>query len=57
MTYVGLFQQKILKSHSIQSKCDGHVHTAIFKMNNQQGPIVPHGTLLSVMCPPGLEGG
>ena len=57
MTYLGLFQQKILKSHSIRNKRDGRVHTVIFKMNNQQGPIVPHGTLLSVMSPPGLEGG
>jgi len=30
---------------------DGHVHTAIFKMGNQQGPTVyiAHGTLLNVM--------
>ena len=33
----------------------GHVHTAIFKMDTQQGPTV-HGTLLSVMWQPGLGG-
>lgn len=29
---------------------DGHAHTAIFKMRNQQGPtVIAQGTLLSVM--------
>ena len=27
---------------------DGHVHTAIFKMDNQQGPTVSHMELCSV---------
>ena len=42
-----------------QGAWDGHVHTAIFKMGNQQGPKVwnlAHGTQLSVMCQPGWEG-
>ena len=53
MTYLGLFQQKkkkMLKNHSIQNKCDGLVHAAIFKMNNQQGPIVQHMGLCSMLC-------
>ena len=29
---------------------DGHVHTAIFKTDNQQGPIVQHRDLYSVLC-------
>ena len=29
---------------------DGHVHTAIFKMDNQQGPGVQHMKLCSVLC-------
>ena len=28
---------------------DGHVHIAVFKMDNQQGLTVAHATLLSVM--------
>ena len=28
----------------------GHVHTAIFKMNNQQGPTVEHMELCSMFC-------
>ena len=28
---------------------DGHVHTAIFKMANQQGPTVQHGELRSML--------
>ena len=31
--------------------------TAVFKMNNQQGPAIAHGTLLNVMWQPGWEGG
>ena len=31
------------------------IHTAIFKMDNQQGPIV-QGTLFNVMWQPGWEG-
>ena len=29
---------------------EGHVHTAIFKMNNQQRPIVQHMELCSISC-------
>ena len=29
---------------------DGHVHTAIFKMDNQQGPTVQHVELSSMLC-------
>ena len=50
MTYLGLFQQNMLKSHSIQNKCDGQVHTAIFKMNHQQGPIEQHMELCTMLC-------
>ena len=33
-----------------QGVWDGHVRTAIFKMNNQQGPTVQHMELCSVLC-------
>ena len=37
---------------------EGHVHAAIFKMDNQQGPIVQHmELLLSVIWQPGWEEG
>ena len=29
---------------------DGHVHTAVFKMDNQQGPTVEHRELYSMWC-------
>ena len=29
---------------------DGHAHTAIFKMHNQQGPTLEHRELCSVLC-------
>ena len=29
---------------------EGHVHTIIFKMDNQQGPIIQHMELSSVLC-------
>ena len=29
---------------------DGHVHTAVFKMDNQQGPTVLHRELCSMLC-------
>ena len=32
----------------------GHVHTAVFKMDNQQGPTVAQGTVLCIW-PPGWE--
>ena len=34
---------------------DGYVHTAVFKMDNQQGPTA-RGTLLNFMCRLGWEG-
>ena len=36
---------------------DGHVHTAILKMDNQQGPPVQHMELCSILCssPDGRE--
>ena len=40
-----------------QGVWDGHVHSAIFKMDNQQGPTgIAQGTLLNVMWQPGWEG-
>ena len=33
-----------------QGVWDGHVHTAIFKMDNQQGPNVQHTELGSMLC-------
>ena len=40
-----------------QGVWDGHVHSAIFKMDNQQGPTyIAQGTLLNVMGQPGWEG-
>ena len=35
---------------------NGHIHVAIFKMDNQQGPTVEHRTLLNVMQRPGGDG-
>ena len=29
---------------------DGHIHTAVFKMHNQQGPTVQHMELYSMLC-------
>ena len=34
---------------------DGHLYTAIFKMDNQQGPTVEHMELCSMLCG-GLDG-
>ena len=33
-----------------QGVWNGHVHTAVFKMDNQQGPPVQHRDLCSVLC-------
>ena len=33
-----------------QGVWDGHVHTAIFKMDNQQGPTVQHRELCLMFC-------
>ena len=38
-----------------QGVWDGHVHTAVFKTDNQQGPTVQHRELCS-MWQPGWEG-
>ena len=36
----------------------GHVHTAVFKMDNQQGPnYIAHGTLFNGMWQAGWDGG
>ena len=35
---------------SIVRVWDRHVHTAIFAMDNQQGPTVQHRELCSVLC-------
>ena len=32
---------------------DGYVHTVIFKIDNQQGPTIAHGTLFNVIRQPG----
>ena len=29
---------------------DGHVHTAVFKTDNQQGPPAEHRELFSILC-------
>ena len=29
---------------------DGHVHTAIFKVDSQQGPVAEHRELYSMLC-------
>ena len=33
-----------------QGVWDGHVHTAVFKTDNQQGPTVQHRELCSMLC-------
>ena len=33
-----------------QGVWDGHIHTAMFKMDNKQGPTVQHMELCSVLC-------
>ena len=48
-----LTQKTILWSPSgrdSQGVWEGHVHTALFKMDNQQGPIVEHMELYSMLC-------
>ena len=32
-----------------QGVWDGHAHTAVFKINKQQGPHIAHGTLPSII--------
>ena len=41
---------QLLRGRDSQELWDGHVHTAIFKMDNQQGPTVQHRELCSVLC-------
>ena len=40
---------KIGPSGDVQGVWDGHVHTAVFKMEDQQGPTVEHKELCSVL--------
>ena len=35
---------------------DEHVHSVVFKMDNQQDLLIAHGTLLNVLWKPGWEG-
>ena len=39
---MNLFLQRKIRGRDIQGVRDGHVHTAIFKMDNPQGPTVQH---------------
>ena len=39
-----------MEEGDIQGVWDGHVHTAVFKTDNQQGPAVEHKELCSVLC-------
>ena len=51
---------KVAGGRDSQGVWEGHVHTAIFKTDNQQGPIahgIAHGTLLDVRWKPGWEVG
>ena len=34
-----------MRGRDNQGVCDGHVHTAMFKMDNQQGPTEQHREL------------
>ena len=45
-----------MRGRDNQGDWDGHVHTAIFKIDNQQGPTVKHRKLLNVTLQPGWEG-
>ena len=36
----GIFQARVLEWGAIAFSRDGHLHTAIFKMDSQQGPTV-----------------
>jgi len=39
-----------LRGRDSQGVWDGHVHTAIFEMDNQQGSIVLYRELCSILC-------
>ena len=47
-----------MEGRAIQGVWDQHVHTAMFKMNNQQGPAIgrAQGTLLNATWKPGRKG-
>ena len=47
-----------MEGRGSQGVWDGHVYTAIFKMDNQQGPTIQHWELYSIlfMNQPGQEG-
>ena len=40
----------------IQGIEDGHIPTAIYKIDNQQGPYIAHGTLFSITWQSGRDG-
>ena len=40
----------VARGRDSQGICEDHVYTAIFKMDNQKGPIVQHRELYSVLC-------
>ena len=45
-----------MEGRGSQGVWDGCVHTAIFKMDNQQGPNVQHMKLVNVVWQPGRQG-
>ena len=51
-------RQVLDHQHHLGSPWDGRVHSAVFKLGNQQGPtVLAQGTLLNVMWQPGWEEG
>ena len=48
----------LLERRDSKGVWEGQVHTATFKMDDQQGPklYIVHGTLLNIMWQPGWEG-
>ena len=40
----------VVRENDSQGLWDSHVHTAVFKMDNQQRPIVEHMELCSMLC-------
>ena len=48
----------LLEGRDSKGVWEGQVHTATFKMDDQQGPklYIVHGTLLNIMWQPGWEG-
>ena len=45
-----------MRGRDSQGVGDGHVHTAIFKIDNQQGPTVKYRELFSIFCNGGAVG-